>query len=437
MAEAAEPLLVILVFLLTIASIIWRPKGINEAVPAAIGAAVLLLAGIVPLSELGSIVNRVSGSAVTVLCTLIMAMILDNIGFFRWASINVITYARGSGVRLFVGVICLCFLMTLFFNDYASILITTPIILQIVSMLRLRIYQQLPYLISGALIAIAASAPIGASHLSTLLTLRIAGMNLNAYAELLFIPAMVGIVSIAFMLYVFYHKQLPSHISTSDGMSPASYHIPVDWSLFRICMIIVVATRAGFFIGSSFGVAMEWIAIVGVLLMLLVRWWKTGRGPKDLVFLAPWSILLFAFSIYVIVDGLQGIGITRYIALGLSAMMSSNDLSAVVVSGGLLTILSNFLNNLPAALIGTLSLTQMNLEPQTLQLAYLANILGSDVGALITPIGTLASLIWLFILRQHDVQLSWKDYMKVTVVIIPAGLLISLLSLYAWTRIIG
>ncbi|MNR40408.1 Arsenical pump membrane protein [compost metagenome] len=118
-------------------------------------------------------------------------------------------------------------------------------------------------------------------------------------------------------------------------------------------------------------------------------------------------------------------------------MMSSNDLSAVVVSGGLLTIMSNLLNNLPAALVGTLSLTQMNLEPQTRQLAYLANILGSDVGALITPIGTLASLIWLFILRQHDVQLSWKDYMKVTVVIIPAGLLISLLSLYAWTRIIG
>lgn len=433
----AKSCLVVLIFLLTVVCTAWRPKGIHAAAPAILGAAILLISGLTPLSHLDSIWTHYGGAAVIMLAVLVMANTLQSIGFFQWAAINMVTHARGSGIRLFAGILILCFLMTLFFNHYASILITTPIILQIGSMLRLRTYQQIPYLISGALIAIAAGTPIGVSHFSTLITQSMIQLDSNDYVQLMFIPAMIGIVSLASMLYLFYCKQLPLRIPTADQMPPVSQPYPVDWSLFRICMIIVVVTRAGFFIGSSFDVPIAWIAIAGALLLLMARWWKTGRGPMDLVSKAPWHILLFAFSIYVIVDGLQGIGITRVIAMELSYLISSSDLSVVMVTGGLLTIMSSFLNNLPSALIGTLSLTQMNLEPQTLQLAYLANILGSDVGALITPVGTFASLVWLFILRQHDVQLSWKDYMKATVVVIPSGLLLSLLSLYVWTRIIG
>ena len=182
---------------------------------------------------------------------------------------------------------------------------------------------------------------------------------------------------------------------------------------------------------------MEWIAIAGAGIIIALRWFRTGIGVRDLISKTPWHILLFAFGIYVIVEGLQQIGLTRFLVQELAPLINSGDLTVVIVIGGLLTIMSNIMNNLPSIMIGTLSLTQMNLDPHTLQLAYLANILGSDIGALLTPPGTLAALIWLFILRQHQIKLSWKTYMKVTVVIIPAGLLISLLSLYAWTQLIG
>lgn len=372
------------------------------------------------------------------LAALVMSAVLQSIGFFQWSANNLVMYARGSGIRLFAGILVLCCLLTLFFNHYASIFITTPIILQIGGMLRLRIYQQIPYLISGAIIAIAAAAPVGASQFSSLITMSIVGMNINDYVELIFVPAMLGIVTIAWMLYLCYRKQLPLRIPAApEPSSRASQSSSIDWPLFRICMLVVVVTRAGFFIGSSFGVPAEWIAIAGSLLLLIVRWWKTGRGPVDVLSQTPWHILLFAFSIYVIVDALQGTGITRVIATELSSIGSAGKLSVTMAAGGLLTVMSGLLNNLPSALIGTLSLTHLNLEPQTAQLAYLASILGSDIGALITPVGTLASLIWLFILRQHNIQLSWKDYMLVTAVVIPTGLLASLLSLYVWTRIIG
>jgi arsenical pump membrane protein len=102
--------------------------------------------------------------------------------------------------------------------------------------------------------------------------------------------------------------------------------------------------------------------------------------------------------------------------------------------GMLLTLLSNLCNNLPAVMIGTLSLTTMGLDQRTLQVAYLANIIGSDIGSLITPMGTLASLIWMFLLRKNGVHMTWGVYLRVSIMVNSITLLVSLLSLYGWTE---
>ncbi|MNQ99768.1 Arsenical pump membrane protein [compost metagenome] len=85
-------------------------------------------------------------------------------------------------------------------------------------------------------------------------------------------------------------------------------------------------------------------------------------------------------------------------------------------------------------MIGTFAVTDMGLEQQPLQLAYLANIMGSDIGALLTPVGTLATLLWMYILKNNHIHISWKQYMKVTIIVIPIGLIVSLISLYVWTQ---
>ncbi len=85
-------------------------------------------------------------------------------------------------------------------------------------------------------------------------------------------------------------------------------------------------------------------------------------------------------------------------------------------------------------MIGTFTLTGMGLDIHTLHIAYLANILGADIGSLITPMGTLAFLYWMFLLRKNGIMVSWANSMKVTIMVIPIGLLISLLSLYFWVE---
>lgn len=97
--------------------------------------------------------------------------------------------------------------------------------------------------------------------------------------------------------------------------------------------------------------------------------------------------------------------------------------------------MSNLFNNLPSVMIGTLTLTEMNLDPSILHAGYFASIIGADIGALILPMGTLASLIWMHILKEHKIHFTWRKYIKTTLVVIPISLLVSLISLYVWLEL--
>ena len=100
--------------------------------------------------------------------------------------------------------------------------------------------------------------------------------------------------------------------------------------------------------------------------------------------------------------------------------------------GTLITLMSIFFNNHPALLIGTLTLTNMHLDPLTLKIAYLASVIGSDMGSLILPIGTLASLMWMHILKQHGVKILWLEYIRITLIAITPAVLFTLLFLVYW-----
>ena len=184
---------------------------------------------------------------------------------------------------------------------------------------------------------------------------------------------------------------------------------------------------------TPLGVATEWPAIIGAIVLIAVRWIRKGIGPKDILVKTPWHILIFAFSIYVIIYGLHNSGLTDFIVRKLGETVAQNHFNAIFVMGILLTAMSNLFNNLPSIMIGTLSLQNMGLDTFTMHTAYLANVIGADIGSLLLPMGTLASLIWMHILRKHKINLTWVQYIKVTIMIVPIGLFISLLCLYVWT----
>ncbi|SFL54175.1 arsenical pump membrane protein [Paenibacillus sp. 1_12] len=440
----------LIIFALTVIFIMWRPFGINESIPTSIAACIILLLGIVPLGDILNIFEIVSGASITILSTIVMSIVLESIGFFRWAATNLSAKANGSGIKLFWYINLLCFLMTLFFNNDGSILITTPIIIRTLSLLQLKPHQKIPYLISGALVATAASAPIGVSNLANLIALKIVGLNLNSYAAMMFVPSMLGVGCITISLFFLFKRDISINVSTIKYKETAfsvytsgklahpllpkrAKEEPIDWKMFRLCIGIVVAIRISFFVLAPWGIPTEWPAIVGAILLIVIRWYKKRMGVMDILKKSPWHILLFAFSMYVIIYGLHNVGMTALIINQFGDSVGKSPLYAIFIMGFLLTILSNICNNLPSIMIGTLAIKEMGLDLHTMQVAYLGNVIGSDIGSLLLPMGTLATLLWIHTLRQYNIAMNWGKYLRVTLFVVPASLILSLFGLYVWT----
>ncbi|MFJ7727408.1 arsenic transporter [Neobacillus sp. NPDC097160] len=431
-------------FVATLIFILWRPHGINEAIPATIGAILVFISGSVTLSDLGIITETISGAAITIIATIVMAIVLESFGFFNWVAEKLAAKAKGSGIRLFWYVNLLCFLMTLFFNNDGSILITTPILVMLLNNMGLKNHQKIPYLLSGGLIATASSAPIGVSNIVNLIALKIVDMSLYMHTAMMLVPATLGLLLLVYLLFLRFKKVLPKTVPTNvTGLTKSSYH-PLKpgthpssekarSKFMRNVLLFVFAVRVSLFVASYFAIPVSLMAVIGSLVLLGWRWAYLKIPPTDMLKKTPWYILVFAFSMYVIIYGLNNIGLTDWLIAFMEPMVSGSLLHASVMMGGLLSILSNIFNNHPALMVGTLTLTHMGLDTLTLKVSYLANVIGSNMGSLLLPMGTLATLMWMHIVvRKGKIMITWWEYVKITVVVIPPATLFTLVVLYYW-----
>lgn len=441
-----------LVFIMTMVVIFWRPFAINEALPAAVGAVLIMLFGIVSFEDIMDILNKVSGASLTIMATIVMAVILESFGFFHWSAARLANLANGSGYRLYWYVQLLCFLMTLLFNNDGSILITTPILILLLKNLHLKLKQQIPYLLTGALTATAASAPIGVSNIVNLIALEIVDMTLYMQTAMMFVPAILGLLFMATLMFLVVKKQLPRRLPIIAKQIEESYfernfhplkkvkltvESQKNRSLFMLkVLLFVLIIRLLLFVASYFSIPIWIVSVLGSIALLIWRWYHLQINPSDILKKIPWHILIFAFSMYVIIYGLNNVGLTSFLIQMLEPVVNQGLFYASFAMGGVVSLLSNIFNNHPALMVGTISLTEMGLDPITLKTIYLANIIGSDMGALLLPIGTLASLIWLHILRQHKIIVKWKDYLGVTLIVIPISTTVTLFFLYYWVHFV-
>ncbi|MBT2672208.1 arsenic transporter [Streptomyces sp. ISL-14] len=441
----------IFVFVTTMIVILWRPGGINEAWPASIGAVIILLTGTVSHGDILDIINKIGGASITIMATIVMAVILESFGFFHWAAARLAILARGSGYRLYWYIQLLCFLMTLLFNNDGSIMITTPILILLLKNLRLKPHEAIPYLLSGALIATASSAPIGVSNIVNLIALKIVHMTLYMHTAMMFVPATLGLIFMSWLMFMVVKKKLPKKLPNisydieesffTKNFHPLKGKMTVETKKQRTrfmlkVLLYVFVVRCLLFVASYFSIPIEWVAVLGSLSLLVWRWYHLRTNPVDILKKTPWKILIFAFSMYVIIYGLHNVGLTAVLVEICEPIVNRGLLSASFIMGGLVSILSNIFNNHPALMIGTITLTEMGLDPITLKTIYLANIIGSDMGSLLLPIGTLASLIWMHILKQNKMKIKWKDYLSVSLIVIPITTVVTLLLLFYWVQMI-
>lgn len=144
---------------------------------------------------------------------------------------------------------------------------------------------------------------------------------------------------------------------------------------------------------------------------------------------APWQIVVFSLDMYLVVYGLRNAGLTGYLS-GLLKQFAEGGVWGAAFGTGFLTAgLSSFMNNMPTVLVGALSIDQSAATGVVKDAMVYANIIGCDLGPKITPIGSLATLLWLHVLSRNGTTIAWGYYFRVGIVLTLPVLAVTLTAL--------
>jgi arsenical pump membrane protein len=420
-------LVAFLIFLLTLIFVIWQPRGLGIGWSAAAGALLALLAGVIDLSDIPVVWHIVWNATATFVAVIIISLLLDKAGFFEWAALHVARWGKGSGKRLFTLLVLLgAAVAALFANDGAA-LILTPIVIAMLRELRFSAKATLAYVMAAGFIADTASLPLVVSNLVNIVSADYFGISFARYAAVMVPVNLVSVAATLAVLTWFFRKDIPADYAVSELKSPASaIH---DRATFLTGWWVLALLLVGFFWLEQIGVPISVVAAAGAALLLLVAARGHKISTRDVLGNAPWQVVVFSLGMYLVVYGLRNAGLTTYLASVLDQCARYGVWGAAMGTGFITAILSSIMNNMPTVLIGALSIDATTSTGAVREAMIYANVIGSDLGPKITPIGSLATLLWLHVLSSKDIKISWGYYLRVGIVLTLPVLLLTLAAL--------
>ncbi len=424
-------ILAISIFLFTLIFVIWQPKGLGIGWTATIGAILALLTGVVSLQDIWVVVKIVWDATVAFVGIVFISIILDKIGLFEWFSLHIMKKAGGNGKKLFVYIILLgAFISAIFAND-GTALILTPIIYANIRYLGLKEKFILPFIIAGSFVADTTSLPLVISNLVNIITADFFKIGFIQYAFNMFVPNIFSLLTTLIVLYLYFRKDIIKNYDPSILKNPNE--AVRDWFVFKFSWWLGGFLALGFIASEIYAVPVSVVIIVGALALGISTFKNRTVNIEYILYKeTPWRIIIFSIGMYVVVYGLKNVGLTFELAKFIEDMHKFGDIFGTVGTGVLSALLSAFMNNLPSVMIVDLAIEDTGFKESTQHLLAYANIIGCDIGPKLTPIGSLATLLWFHILEQKGIKISWRYYLKVGIIITPPILLSTLISLYLW-----
>ncbi len=417
----------ITIFILTLILVIWQPRGLGIGWSASLGAVLALAAGVVQVSDIPVVWNIVWNATATFIAVIIISLLLDEAGFFEWAALHVARWGRGNGRALFALIILLgAAVAALFANDGAA-LILTPIVMAMLLALGFTPGATLAFVMAAGFIADAASLPLIVSNLVNIVSADFFDIGFNRYAAVMAPVNVVAVLASLVVLFLYFRKSIPQRYDESQLKPPVA--AIRDLNTFRSGWAVLALLLIGFFGLEPLGVPVSVVAAVGAAILLLVA----GRGHKistrKVIREAPWQIVIFSLGMYLVVYGLRNAGLTQYLADLLSRFAEQGIWAATFGAGFMAALLSSIMNNMPTVLVGALSIDASQASGVVKEAMIYANVIGSDLGPKITPIGSLATLLWLHVLERKGTRISWGYYFKVGIVLTLPVLALTLAAL--------
>ncbi|WP_236186083.1 arsenic transporter [Pseudomonas juntendi] len=416
-----------LILLATIVLVIWQPKGLGVGWSAGLGAVVALLAGVVNLSDIPVVWQIVWNATATFIAVIIISLLLDEAGFFEWAALHVARWGNGSTRKLFAFIILLgAAVSALFANDGAA-LILTPIVIAMLLALRFSPAATLAFVMAAGFIADTASLPLVVSNLVNIVSADYFGIGFSEYASIMVPVNLVSIAATLGMLLWFFRKDLPRTYELDQLKAPEA--AIRDKATFVAGWWVLALLLVGFFAIEPLGVPISAIAAACALILYLIAAHGHVISTRKVLKDAPWQVVVFSLGMYLVVYGLRNAGLTDYLTQILNVFTGYGVWGASLGTGLLAAGLSSVMNNMPTVLVGALSIHSAEATGIVREAMIYANVIGCDLGPKITPIGSLATLLWLHVLARKNIVITWGYYFRTGIVLTLPILLATLAAL--------
>jgi arsenical pump membrane protein len=419
LSESWRTLLTSIIGALTLVGIMVRPFRWNEAQIAMGGAAVLLVLGLIRPGDAALTLIRDWNTFLFFLGMMTLSALAETAGLFDWLAVQAARLAGASAARLFLNVFILGTLISMIFSNDATALILTPVVYVLVTKLRLPV---LPYLFACTFVADTASFLLPISNPINVIVMSRFPLPLSTFLRMLLLPGLVVIAINLGVFYLLYRRQLKGsfNIKHMPTLSQAVKHGPY----FRYTLWVLALVAPSYVLASAFQFPLSLVALAGAVLLLTgALCWKRTTLLETCKGIS-WSIFGFIAGMFVVVRAIEDTGLTVKLGSLLLHLSGGTSFGAVLAGTVGSALGTNLINNVPMAVVMNSALGGIQHAAPALRNGFVAaTIFGCDLGPNLTTVGSLATILWLLILRQRKLDVSGLDYFKVGVIVTPLMLL--------------
>ena len=390
---------------------------VSPAVAAVTGVLFLLVTGTVLPGDLLTAGEVLWRPLLTILSIMITAAVAHETGTIQAVAVRILGRRLTSIAALYRAVFILGMVTASVLSNDAAILLLTPLVIAFV---RAR-YPDNPRLLIAFAFAVfmaAGVAPFVTSNPMNIVVASFIGLNFNEYAATMLPISVAGAV----VSYVLLRRLFAADLSSAGERANRPDDTVAFRSHQRRMLALLLAVAGTYPLVALFDGSAIWaVAAAGALTALLLGW-RGGHAPTAVLRRGvSWDVLVFLPALFALAIGLRNAGLTTLLS-------TWYDGAGIGLIGATAAVGSAALNNHPMALINMLSLAGPSGADPT---AFLAALIGGDLGPRLLPTGSLAGLLWLEACRRLGVVVSPAEFIRVGVFLTAPTLLISLLLLAA------